>query len=351
MLVRIVIKYQMDKILNKALFGCLLLAFACKTGSKLPPIAPDVITEKTINDTDDPAIWVNPKDASKSIVFGTDKETNGGVYAFDLEGKIITDKSITGIKRPNNVDLVYGLQLNDSVKTDIIAFTERERNQIRLFSVPDMKPLDNGGYPVFSDETDTELKLPMGIALYKSPQDGTVYAIVGRKSGPSEGYLYQYKLNPDSSGSVNAELVRKFGNFSEKKEIEAIAVDHEMGYIYYSDEQHCIRKYYAEPSKGDQELSCFGGGYFKSDIEGIAIATYENGEGYLIVSNQQQGEFNIFSRQDNSFVKAVNLSTLETDGCDVVTVPLNSTFSSGLFVAMNDEKNFFFYNLEKLGLK
>jgi 3-phytase len=43
--------------------------------------------------------------------------------------------------------------------------------------------------------------------------------------------------------------------------------------------------------------------------------------------------------------------TTETDGCEVVTVPLNNQFPNGLFVAMNDEKNFYFYDLEKLGLK
>jgi 3-phytase len=35
------------------------------------------------------------------------------------------------------------------------------------------------------------------------------------------------------------------------------------------------------------------------------------------------------------------------NGDDMVTVPLNDTFSNGLFVAMNDEKNFYFYNLKK----
>ena len=76
---------------------CFAIAFlACKQSS-LPPIAPDVISEFTVNDTDDPAIWVNPKDASKSIVFGTDKATNGAIYAFNLDGKIIEDKTIRNI--------------------------------------------------------------------------------------------------------------------------------------------------------------------------------------------------------------------------------------------------------------
>lgn len=328
----------------------LVILAACNR-SKLPPIAPDVITEFTLNDTDDPAIWVNPNNPEKSIVFGTDKETNGAIYAFDLEGKIIADKTIKTIERPNNVDVEYGFKLNDSTTTDILVFTEREKQQIRLFSVPDMKPLDNGGFPVFEDEALLESRLPMGIGLYKSPMDSTVYAIVGRKTGPKTGYLYQYVLKADCTGGVKSKLVRKLGSFSGTKEIEAIAVDDKKGFIYYSDEGVCIKKYYAEPSLGDEEVSCFGGDYFSEDIEGIAIATYADGHGYLIVSNQQKGEFNIFSRKDNSFIKAVNLSTLETDGCDVVTLPLNSRFSNGLFVAMNDEKNFYFYDLGKLGLK
>ncbi|CAM3386956.1 phytase [Zobellia roscoffensis] len=338
----------MKKLLS--LFIILLVIQSCKT-SKLPAIAPNIITEKTINDTDDPAIWVNPSDASKSIVFGTDKETNGAIYAFDLDGKIIEEKTIRNIQRPNNVDVAYGLVINDSTTVDVLMFAERERSQIRLFSVPDMTPLDNGGFPVFIDEKDPEMKLPMGIGLYKSPKDESMYAIVGRKVGPAEGYLHQYKLVVKQNGSVEIELVREFGKFSGKKEIEAIAVDSELGFVYYSDEQHCIRKYHAEPEMGNEELSCFGGDDFKSDIEGIAIASYANGEGYIIVSDQQKGQFNIYSRKTNAFIKAVNLSTLETDGCEVVTVPLNATFKNGLFVAMNDEKNFYFYDLGKLGIE
>lgn len=319
----------------------------CKQESKLPAIKPDVITEKTLNDTDDPAIWVNPQDASKSIVFGTDKKTNGAIYAFDLDGKIIEEKTIRNIKRPNNVDLIYGFKLTDSTKTDVIAFTEREKQQIRLFSVPDMKPLDNGGFKVFADATKPEHNLPMGIALYKSPKTGKIYAIVSRKTGPLKDYLYQYELISNGITS-EAKLVRKFGNFSGKKEIEAIAVDNELGFVYYSDEQHCLRKYYAEPNAGKQELACFAGDKFKEDIEGIAIAKTDAKNGYIIVSNQQQGEFNIFDRQTNKFIKAVNLSTTETDGCDVTTVSLGNKFPNGLFVAMNDDKTFYFYDLKKV---
>jgi len=332
--------------MKKIFFIAGLLLVSC--GKTLPEITPDVVTEKTLHDTDDPAIWVNKSDASKSIVFGTDKNTEGAIYAFNLDGKVIEEKTIRHLKRPNNIDLEYGFKLNDSTKTDVIAFTERERQQIRLFSVPDMKPLDGGGFPVFTDAKLPEANLPMGIALYKSPKTSNLYAIVGRKSGPKNGYLYQYLLTSDSLG-VHSKLVRKFGEFSGKKEIEAIAVDDEIGIVYYSDERHCIRKYNAEPSKGDEEIYCFGTEYFKEDIEGIAIAKYKNNS-FLIVSNQQAHTFNIFDTKTNAFIKEINLGTIETDGCEVTTVPLGNKFPNGLFVSMNDEKNFFFYDLAKLKL-
>ena len=74
-----------------------------------------------------------------------------------------------------------------------------------------MKPLDQGGFPVFKDETNVENRLPMGVALYKSPIDSAFYVIVGRKTGPEKGYLYQYKLTTENN-LVKTTLVRKFGN-------------------------------------------------------------------------------------------------------------------------------------------
>tara|TARA_B100000700_G_scaffold276451_1_gene323039 strand:+ start:663 stop:1691 length:1029 start_codon:yes stop_codon:yes gene_type:complete len=330
----------------KSILICLILA-SC--GQQLPEIAPDVVTEKTLHDTDDPAIWVNRENPEESIVFGTDKDTDGAIYAFDLDGKIIEAKTMRNFKRPNNVDVEYDVKLSDSTVTDIMIFTEREREQIRVFSVPDMKPLDNGGFKVFQDTRENEMSLPMGVSIYKSPQSGKTYAIVGRKNGPKEGYLHQIELVPSEKG-FTPKLVREFGLFSGKKEIEAIAVDDELGFVYCSDEGDGIRKYYAEPDMGNKEIAIFGAEHFKDDIEGIAISTYPDGKGQIIVSNQQQGTFNFFNREDNSFEYALNLGTTETDGCEVTTASLGDKFPNGLFVSMNDngEKNFFYHDLSRL---
>lgn len=329
--------------------GCMALLCAC--GNQLPEVSPTLTTEKLPFDSDDPAIWVNSKNPEQSIVFGTDKdEVKGGVYAFDLDGKIMADKSILDVSYPNNVDVEYGFKLNDSTETDILVFTEREKHQIRMFSVPDMKPLDNGGFSVFADEENVLMRRPMGVSIFKNPKNGQFSAIVSRKEGPTQGYLYQYELKADSLG-VHANLLRKFGTFSGQKEIEAIAVDDALGYVYYSDEGVGIRKYYADPEKGDEEISLFGMEDFKDDIEGIAIAAYEGEEGFIIVSNQQAHNFNFYNRGDNKYVKTLNLGTKETDGCDVTTKSLGDKFPNGLFVSMNDEQDFFYHAVDSLQLR
>ncbi len=300
-------------------------------------LKPAVITETVVHDTDDPAIWINPQDASKSIIIGTDKDTNGGLYAFDLNGKIIN--KVLGLKRPNNVDLEYGFMLNGK-KTDIAAVTERETNKVRLYTLPELKEI--GEISVFDGESE---RGPMGISLYKNPQTEEIFVIVGRKSGPADGYLWQYKLI-ERDGRITGEVVRKFGKYSGLKEIESIAVDDEMGHIYYSDEQFGVHKYYADPDKGNEELSVFGKGDFKSDVEGISIYPASKGKGYILVSNQQNDTFNVYLREDQSRgrIAEIPVSTLESDGSEVTNVNLGPKFPKGVFVAMSNGRVFHFYD-------
>lgn len=319
-------------------------------------IVPTIVTEKVVHDTDDPAIWINPVNPSMSLIIGTDKggdeEFGGGIYVFDLNGKIIPEKSITGLTRLNNVDIEYGLLLNGE-PTDIAVVTERGRNQLRIFSLPKMDSIDGGGIPVFEGDI---LRDPMGIALYKNPETKLIYAIISRKTGPIDGgYLWQYLLEDDGEGKVKATLVRKFGKFEGGKEIEAIAVDDVLGYVYYSDETLGVRKYYADPERGNEELAVFATEGFARDHEGISIYTINDGSGYILVSDQQANEFKIYTREgfggnphDHRLVKTIKTSTVESDGSEVTNAALNVTFANGLFIAMSDDKTFQLYRWEDI---
>lgn len=323
--------------------------FFANCSSKLAPVAkdalkPTVVTEVTPHDTDDPAIWINKKNPSASLIIGTDKEeATGGLYAYDLQGKIVN--KVYPMDRPNNVDIAYDFDLNGK-NVDIAIATERKQNKIRIFSLPDLKPLDNGGISVFED---SDLKDPMGIAIYTNPKTHKMYAIVGRKDGVSGSYLYQYELIPNN-GSIQANLVRQFGNYSGKKEIEAIMVDNELGYVYYSDETVGIRKYYADPAKGNEELTLFGTKDFKRDHEGIALYKTSNTKGYILVSDQQANNFIVYPREgsneanNHEMIAKIPFSTIECDGADAVNFNFGGSFSKGLFVAMSNGNVFHIYD-------
>lgn len=304
-----------------------------------------VITEHVRHDSDDPAIWINPADAGKSLIIGTDKDKDGALYAFDLTGKIV--KRVGGIQRPNNVDIAYGFELNGK-KVDIAVTTERNANKIRVFSLPDLQPIDNGGIEVFVGEQDRD---PMGIALYTRPSDQRIFAIVGRKTGPQDNYLWQYELKP-SNGAVTGTVVRKFGRYSGKKEIEAIAVDNELGYVYYSDEQTGVRKYLADPdAKDNSELALFAQTGFSVDHEGIAIYKTGDKTGYILVSNQGSQRFMVYPREGSAgnphrygLLAEIPVSAMETDGADATQVSLGPQFPKGIFVAMSTDRTFHVYD-------
>ncbi len=336
---------------NIVFFAAIILV-SCNPGTKTAADAlkPVTVTEPVQFDTDDPAIWLHPDDQSKSLIVGTDKETNGGLYVFNLDGKIVN--KFTGLQRPNNVDIAYGVKYKNGY-TDIAVCTERELNKVRVFSMPGLQPIDSGGLNVFEGETEKD---PMGIAIYTRPADSAIFVIVGRKSGPKEGYLWQYQLSADTTGMLNWTLVRKFGKYSGKKEIESIAVDNELGYVYYSDEQYGVHKYYADPAKNDNtELALFGSKDFKEDIEGISIYKTSATDGYILISNQQDNSFNIYTRNaPHQLLAKIPMSTLESDGSEVTSIHLNDRYPEGLFVAMSNGKVFHYYDWrdirEKAGL-
>ena len=343
----------------------ILLLFACfactSTVDKSNPnpgedsiVRPVIITQKVKHDTDDPAIWINRKDPSASLIVGTDKDKDGALYVFDLSGKIVENRVVRNLQRPNNVDIEYGLLLNNQ-PVDIAVVTERLTHKLRIFSLPDMLPVDNGGIEVFEGETGSEYRDLMGIALYKN-KSGQIFAVVGRKNGPQDGsYLWQYLLSDNGNGKVKVTLVRKFGAYSGHKEIEAIAVDDHLGYIYYADEGVGVRKYYADPSKGNQELALFGRQDFVQDHEGISLYYASDSTGYIIVSDQQRNYFNIYPREgmagspnNHPLLKRVHLSTQESDGSDVINVPRNDVLRKCRFVAMSTDSTFQYYRWEDM---
>jgi 3-phytase len=306
-------------------------------------------TASETHQTDDPAIWVHPRRPEQSLILGTIKMAapDGAIAVYRLDGSRLM--SIPNVDRPNNIDVAYGFRLGRR-KLDIAAATERNQHRLRLFEILPGKGLrDLAALPVFAGQTG-QAQQPMGIALYTRPRDGALFAIVSRKSGPSGSYLWQYRLRDDGRGQLIGEKVREFGQFSGAKEIEAIVVDAELGYVYYSDEGTGIRKYHADPDHPEaaQELALFGTEGWEGDREGLAIYARPGGKGYLIATDQRtpNSVYHVYRRETDAGQAHEKLGSFQvgaatTDGIEVTARPLGRAMPGGLFIAMNDSRRNF----------
>lgn len=342
-------------------------AVAC--GTPVPPagaagvaaVIPAAQTAALPHDPDDPAIWRHPTDPARSLVLGTDKMAGaGGLYVFNLDGTL--RQTIAPLDRPNNVDVEYGVDAGRGV-VDIAVVTERKQRRLRLFAIPaDGGPLVDlvpAGLPVLEGQSG-EAGEPMGIALYKRPRDGAVFAIVAPKTGPATDYLWQYRISGTARG-LAATFVRRFGAFDrttrngELGEIEAVVVDDAPGFVYYSDERTAIRKYHVDPDHADaaRELAAFGTAGYLGDREGLAIYDAGQGTGFIVSSDQVEGgtRLKLYRREgtaadphDHGEVHTVLTASDETDGLDVTAAVLPG-FPRGMVVMMNSgPKNFLFYD-------
>ena len=335
------------------------------TTSGIQPVfvRPAVQTDALPHDPDDPAIWINKNDPGRSLVIGTMKvaSPDGALAVFGLDGKL--RQLLKGPNRPNNVDVEYGLDI-DATPTDIAVVTERLGRRLRVYAIAadgsGLRDISAGQLPIL-EGAPGDRGAPMGIGLFRRPKDGAVFAIVSPKGGPKEHYLWQYRLSDDGTGRVKAAFVRRFGSFSGLGEIEAVAVDDELGFVYYADEGAGIHKWLADPDApgADRELGMFGTTGYEQDREGLGIYALRNGEGYIVSIDQLPGEsiFHVYKREgepgrphDHSREVLVFTGGADgTDGLDVTAAALGPGFPGGMVVAMNSSnRNFLLYRWQDI---
>lgn len=325
-------------------------------------LQPVAATAAVANDPDDPAIWRDAADPGRSLILGTNKiaAPDGALYAFGLDGAI--KQVIRPLDRPNNVDVEYGLS-TPSGPIDIAVVTERLQRRLRVYRISrdGLTPIDGGGIPVLDGQAG-EAAMPMGVSLYRRPHDGEVFAILAPKTGATANYLWQYRLRFDAqAGVVRGAQVRRFGRYSGTGEIEAVAVDDALGYVYYADEEFALRKWHADPDHADaaRELAVFGRGGFTLQREGIAILANADGTGFIVCNDQIPGgsTLHIYRREgqpgrphDHGAPVAVVKTTADsTDGIDATPAALGERFPAGLLVMMNSSsRNFQLYDLRDL---
>jgi 3-phytase len=158
-------------------------------------------------------------------------------------------------------------------------------------------------------------------------------------------------IEPGAAGAA-INKVREFGAFGGGGEIEAVAVDAELGHVYYADESHGIRQYHADPDAPDaaREIAMFGTSGWTGDREGLALYKLPGGEGYLLAVDQipAGSRCHLFRRgAGHELVRVVETTAVSTDGIEATSRPLGPGFPRGVVAVMNESgKNFYLYRWE-----
>ncbi|MEH2422652.1 MAG: phytase [Nostoc sp.] len=311
-------------------------------------------------DADDPAIYVNATNSADSLVLTSVK--NAGLRVYDLSGNLLQTVNPGGI-RYNNIDLQYGFKLGNQA-VDIAVASDRSNDKLAIFKI-NPNPTTPGQY--LEDITDSNIgtifqaspfqppysastRSSYGVTLYRSPVTNDYYVFTSRRQ---TGDIAQFKLIDKGNGKIGSELVREFTipsptTAGRSPQTEGMVVDQETGFLYIAQEDVGIWKFQAEPDGGTtgkliDRVRFEGGSHLTDDAEGLTIYYGKNGTGYLLASSQGDSTFVAYTREGNNeyvgnFAVGNNGSidsVQESDGADVINVPLGPNFPFGLFVTQD----------------
>jgi 3-phytase len=326
---------------------------------------PDLLDDETLPvdqraDADDPAIYINANNAADSLVLTSVK--NAGLRVYDLSGKLLQEVNPGGI-RYNNIDLQYGFKLGGQT-IDIAVASERGNDKLAIFKI-NPNPSTPGKYlenitdrslgtifqaPPFLAPYSSSSRSAYGLALYRSPITNDYYVFTSRRE---TGDVAQFKLIDKGNGKIGAERVREFTipsptDTERSAQTEGMVVDQETGFLYIGQEDVGIWKFQAEPNGSNtgklvDTVKALGGSYLSDDVEGLTIYYGKNGTGYLLASSQGDNTFVAYTREGNNdylgnFAVGSNGaidSVQESDGADVINVPLGPNFPYGLLVTQD----------------
>jgi myo-inositol-hexaphosphate 3-phosphohydrolase/phosphodiesterase/alkaline phosphatase D-like protein len=337
----------------------------------VPTVAPTVETRPDLfddpnlprdqqADADDPAIYVNANNREQSLILTAVK--NAGLQVYDLSGNLLQEIN-PGDIRYNNIDLQYGFKLGRT-EVDIAIATDRNNDTLAIFKI-NPEPNAKGEYleeitarnvgPLFQSRPFEPPYSPSersayGVALYKSPVTDESYVFVNRRE---TGDVVQLRLEDRGNGTVATRRVRNFTvpTIGEREaQLEGMVVDQELGYLYVGQEDVGIWKYLAEPNGGEagtliDRVKDLGGRFLEEDVEGLTIYYSQDGTGYLLASSQGNNTFVAYTREgNNDFLGRFSVgnngtidSVQESDGADVINLPLGPNFPFGLFVTQDGD--------------
>lgn len=295
---------------------------------------------------DDPAIWVNQKTSSESLILGTNKrEPYGGLYVYTLKGKL-KEKLLVG--PINNVDVRPGFLFKKG-KIDIAVASHRDKKKLAFFAI---HPSD-GKVSFVGFSSNSFDRMPYGLCLQKKDDD--FYAIVTFNGGGAEKWQFW-----ESHGQIQT---KKIKTYPIATQAEGCVTKDQEDTLFIAEEWKGIWVF--KDNEPGLIMAKVGEHNLISDLEGLAL--YQGK--YLIASSQGNSSYGVFAAEAPfSYLGTFKITasetqegTEETDGIDVTSANLGGTYSKGLFVAHDNRtskgggSNFklvpWIHIAEKLGLE
>ncbi|MGH9041592.1 MAG: phytase [Acidimicrobiia bacterium] len=314
--------------------------------------APTVETAPVETDgtTDDPAIWVDADDPTKSLVFGANDASGIGIY--DLSG--VEREAITADGPTTGIDIRRGVSLGGQT-VDVLAAANE--GTVRFYTIDATGALTNmtAGTGAITPAWPSGGGKINGLCLYQSSL-----------SGQSRTYVFAYAPNGqmeqlelvDNAGKIDVNLVRggSLGAWdvsaTSGSTLSGCVADDEQHTLYVAEKTKAIWRYGAEPGDlitGPVSVDVPAPtGHFTPNLGGLALVRTGPATGYLLASSQgvddtpEADSFMVYRREgNNEFVRAFHVIAGAVDGCqstrgiDAVAANLGPAFPDGVFVCQD----------------
>ena len=248
---------------------------------------------------DDPEIWADPRDPSRGVIFGTDKQA--GLYVYDLAGK---DRQFLPEGPLNNVDLRDGFAAGGKAQV-LVGASDRGRSAMAFYLLdPDSLNVAPWGLvPVRVSE-------PYGFCMGRL-KGQFVAVMVGK-----DGDVQQFTVS-EQAGKPAAALTRSFAVGSQS---EGCVIDDEAGALYVAEEAKGIWRYSLDPASGGARTLVAGApsDQLKPDVEGLTLLR-EADKTYLLASSQGDSAFAIWRVEGAHPAYVGRFSVVPGAGADAVT--------------------------------
>jgi myo-inositol-hexaphosphate 3-phosphohydrolase len=351
------------------------LAFALDI-EEIPVVAADVETPPVLDDlgtvpqgaragdSDDPAIWVHPTRADRSLVIGALKE--GGLQATDLSGRLRQHLAPLGVSY-NNVDVIYDFPLGRWRTIDLVVASDRTNDTVALFTVDGrsgrIRPFRWALVPPTIFGVDDGEATAYGLAAYTSPT-GRSFVFVTQASG---NQIAQLELTTDRFGRIVVEEVRRLeapvgDGEVEDAQSEGVVADPDLGIVYVAMEDGAgILTFGAEPDDPTEPELFYDSAdeLLVPDLEGLDLYLGAGSSGYLVASSQGDSTFHLWERDgDRAYLGRFSVggpsllgfggvdATDESDGLDIVSAPLGRRYPDGLLVVHDGQDRPQFTNVD-----